>query len=188
MSKIIAVPRIERLLRKFAKRGSKILDVGCGAGAYRFSTEADYIGLDITDEPYTEGNPRVVDIVASATSIPVDNDTFDLVFSISTFFLISDKEKALAEFMRILKPGGRLLLVDYNARTQRYLQEKENVYYPCWTQKELCEVIKKAGFGQSEILLPSMNSLPKFLKSMLVAYNETRLGGRAIVTGLKEKK
>lgn len=187
MTTIAAVPKIERLLRKYASKGSKILDVGCGTGAYRFSTEADYTGLDVTDTAYSEGTPRVVDIVASASEIPVSDSTFELVFAVSAFYLIPDKEKVLAEFKRVLKPGGRLLLVDYNACTQRYLQDKENVRYPCWTQKELRDLIRTAGFGKTEILLPLAIQMPRFLKSMLIAYNETRLGGRAIVTGIKEQ-
>lgn len=102
---IQAVPKIEKILNDYVKPGDKILDIGCGCGIYRNSTAGLYTGLDLTDQDYSDGNPRKVDIVASATDIPVEDGIFDLVFCVSTFYLIPDYKKALSEFYRVLVPG-----------------------------------------------------------------------------------
>lgn len=186
MSKILPVPKIVKLLSRYIKKSDKVIDIGCGAGAYRYATKGDYIGIDITDAPYRDGIPRQVDIVASADAIPLERDSIDVVFTVSTFYLLPDKTGSLKEFYRILKPGGRVILVDYNSKTQKYLQSIENIKYPCWTQWDLKKLVIDAGFTETEILLPLEWCLPKAFHNLIVNYNETRQGGRAIVTGIKK--
>lgn len=185
MKKIEPVLKIEKILNRYVKENDTILDIGCGCGIYRKSTLGKYTGLDITDEDYSEGNKRHVDIVASATEIPLPDNHLDLIFAVSSFYLIPEYEKALREFHRVLRPGGRVLLFDYNKKTQQYLNKQEGKQYPCWTQKELEALLKTNGFKKTRILLMLNFNLPFFLHYIAVLYNERRLGGRAIVTGVK---
>lgn len=142
------VPKIEKILKSYVKKGDKILDIGCGCAIYKDSTDGIYTGLDITDEDYSLGNPRKVDILSSDDRIPVDDDFFDLIFAVSTFYLIPYYSAALKEFYRVLKPGGRLILFDYNRKIQKFLEVKDNVKYPGWTQKELKNIVSTAGFRE----------------------------------------
>ena len=50
--------------------------------------------------------------VGDAEGLPFPDSTFDAVISNGVFNLSLDKEKALAEAHRVLKPGGRLMLAD----------------------------------------------------------------------------
>ena len=49
--------------------------------------------------------------VADAKNLPFEDNTFDVVFAQFVTVLL-DKEKALAEFMRVLKPGGYLGVIE----------------------------------------------------------------------------
>ncbi len=175
---------VEYYLRKYVKSGDKILDVGCGRAQYRYSTPGIYVGLDVTDAPYTPDCPRNVDIIADATSIPEPDQSYDLVFSVGAFFLISQTEQALLEFKRILKPGGRLLLFDYNQRTQKKLQEAEGTSYPCWSQWELKKLVENAGFRKTELLIARDFETNRVINFLGLLYQEWR-GQWAIVTGIK---
>lgn len=175
---------VEYYLKKFVNSGDRILDVGCGRAQYRNSTLGIYIGLDITDEAYAPGNPRNVDIVAEATHIPQQDHSFDLVFCVGVFLYIPDPQLALTEFKRVLKPGGRLILFDYNRRAQKKLQDIERVARPCWTQWQLRSLVQKAGFRKTELLIPLDAEVNIFMKYIRLLHQEY-LGQWAIVTGVK---
>ena len=66
---------VEYYLRRFARKNDVILDIGCGMGQYRGSTDAFYVGLDLTNEPYGDKGPRGVDVVASGTDIPARSES-----------------------------------------------------------------------------------------------------------------
>ncbi len=85
-----------------------VLDIGCGNKPYlcffenRIST---YVGCDIAQS--SEG---VVDIVCPATSIPLEDNSKDTVFTTQVIEHVADHRKLLAESFRILKPGGKIIL------------------------------------------------------------------------------
>lgn len=172
------------LLRKYAPPGSLMLDIGCGAAPYRRSTDARYVGLDITTEPYKENCPRDVNVVGSAMELCFSDDTFDLVFSVSSFYLLQDPAAALMECHRVLRREGRLILFDYNRRIQKILQKRDGIRKPCWTQWALKHLVRQAGYGAVEILAPwprEMRGTEKFLRLL----EEEIRGQWAIVTGVK---
>jgi len=103
---------------------SRVLEVGCGTGfmACRISKEKNcqIQGIDISErmielarERAKKHNieDRATFRIADAKNLPFEDNTFDVVFSQFVISLL-DKEKALAEFMRVLKPGGFLGLVE----------------------------------------------------------------------------
>ena len=97
--------------------GVRVLDVGAGAGhafPYDLKTQVkEIIGVDL--DPRVESNPRLHrGIKSDITSIPCDDDYFDLVFSRYVLEHIADPEAFLAEMYRILKPGGSLLFLTPN--------------------------------------------------------------------------
>jgi SAM-dependent methyltransferase len=134
--------------------GKKVLEIGCGPAFLREIYGKDYIGTDITDELYYPDLPRDVDFVCSADELLLDDASIDIVLIKSAFFLFPDHEKALQEVMRVLKPSGKLLIFDYNKRTQKGLQQKEgHTRYPCWTQWGLKRLVQKSGFKDVRNLL-----------------------------------
>lgn len=176
------VPFVTSILRAHAGPGDRILDIGCGPALYRHVTGAEYVGVDITDEPYNE-IPRDVDIVAPGDAIPLDGAAFDLVFSLSAFFQFPDTERALAEMRRLLRPGGRLVLFDYNRRAQRRLQALEGAPRPCWTQWGLRRRVADAGFRDARVLVAAERQ-PSGPMRMLRLVDEELRGQWAIVTAV----
>jgi ubiquinone/menaquinone biosynthesis C-methylase UbiE len=185
MSSIKPVDFVEYYLKKFTKPGDSIIDIGCGAAPYRTLTTARYIGLDITDLPYNDTSPRDVDIVANAEDMPFCEEVADLIFSVSAFYHVPEPFRALREFHRVLRKGGRLLLFDYNRRIQKYLKTREAIKGHGWTQWELKKLVKHAGFQHCELLPPlprEVNAVEKFLRLV----EEELRNQWAIVTALKK--
>lgn len=177
------VPFVVATLRAHAGAGDRILDVGCGPALYRHVTQAEYVGLDVSDVPYTDALARDVDVVASAEEIPLEADSFDLVFSLSAFFQVPDTNRALSEMRRVLRPGGRLILFDYNRRTQRALSVREGRARPCWTQWGLRRRVAGAGFRDVELLVAAERQ-PSGPRRALRLIDEELRGQWAIVTGI----
>ncbi|MDX8352902.1 class I SAM-dependent methyltransferase [Cognatiyoonia sp. IB215182] len=104
---------------------TKVLDIGCGLGGtarhvvHRYG--AHVTGVDLTPLFVEVGralNARVhldeaIDLhVGSATDLPMDDASFDLVSMFHVGMNIADKEHLFAEVARVLKPGGRFALFD----------------------------------------------------------------------------
>lgn len=182
----VATPFAVALLNRYVGPGDVLVDVGCGPGLYRNVTPARFIGIDYTDAPYYPDWPRDVDIVAEGSALGLKDNCADLVMSKSAFFQFPDPEGALAEFHRVLKPGGRVLLFDYNRRTQKRLERGEGAKRPCWTQRQLRVLVKRAGFQRTELLLPTARQIVVPLRLPFLIAQEL-IGSWAIVTGVKTK-
>lgn len=186
---------VTHIIAKFAKPDQVVLDIGCGPAAYKSCFPGKYIGLDFTPDEYHPGMPRAVDLVGTANDIPMDDQTVDLIFSKSAFFLSDDHAAALKEFLRVLRPGGRILLMDYNRRTQRVLQTRGNKpqspkldrSLPCWTQWGLRSLVCAAGYDQAEIVTPASREVSRLESAARVIHQEL-FGTWAIVTGVKPRK
>lgn len=175
---------VEYHLRRYVRKNDVILDIGCGMGQYRYSTDAFYVGLDLTNEPYGDKGPRGVDVVASGTDIPARSESYDLVFSVGALFQMTSPCRVLGECYRIVKPGGRVLIFDYNRRTQKRLEISERHKRPCWTQWGLKRLLQAAGFAQCDLLLPVCHEVGAVERRIRLYRNELR-GAWAIVTGVK---
>jgi SAM-dependent methyltransferase len=106
--------------------GETVLDIGCGAGvdtlvaARRVGPQGRVVGVDATAEIIARaqanlaltGLANVSFEVASAEALPLPDGEFEVVISNGVFNLLIDKEQALSESRRVLKPGGRLMLAD----------------------------------------------------------------------------
>ncbi|HET8632054.1 MAG TPA: methyltransferase domain-containing protein, partial [Thermomicrobiales bacterium] len=127
----------DRLLDDLALRGDEtLLDVGCGRGllllgAARRLPRGRAVGLDVWRREDQSGNSRettlanaraegVADRVAvedgDARAMPFPDATFDVVVSSLALHNIRDAEgraRALGEVARVLRPGGRVALVDF---------------------------------------------------------------------------
>ncbi len=97
--------------------GSLILDLGCGKG--RFASHlidggARVVGLDLSSAMLAKA--RGLDRVkASARRLPFADATFDAVVAIEVLEHVGAIDRVIDEARRVLKPGGRLAIVDKNA-------------------------------------------------------------------------
>ncbi|MEZ6194665.1 MAG: glycosyltransferase [Planctomycetota bacterium] len=100
--------------------GARILDVGCGNGSFLLPLlEAGYVvtGLDCSPPILEELRQRALErglaperlhlIAGDACELPFDDASFDAVCSFATLYAVPELDRALAEFARVLVPGGR---------------------------------------------------------------------------------
>lgn len=173
-------------LRRYFPPGGVILDIGCGRGQYAqvINGNGTYIGLDVTALPYAENAPRRVNVVGNAQTLPFSAGSFDIVMAVACFYQIPDYSSALHEIRRVLKPGGQVILFDYNRRTQQDLVVREGARRPCWTQTELRQLLADHDFQETMLHLPTKVYLPASLTKVLVPLQE-RFGIWAVVSGRK---
>ena len=107
-------------------QGEQVLDIGCGAGvdtilaAIIVGPKGSVIGVDIVSEMIAraESNLQMMELdnvkfqKVSGENLPFSDDTFDVVISNGVINLIPDKEAAMSEIIRVLKPAGRLMVAD----------------------------------------------------------------------------
>lgn len=111
-------------------KGRMVLDVGCGNGYVlsRYAAMgAEVYGIDITKkaieltrERFRLDNLKGEFRVAEAEHLPFADATFDCVNSMGVLHHVPDTERAVAEIYRVLKPGGRLIVMVYHRNSVLY--------------------------------------------------------------------
>jgi ubiquinone/menaquinone biosynthesis C-methylase UbiE len=184
MATLGPVPFVVATLRHYVTSAEQlVVDVGCGPALYRRVTAGRYVGVDHTNVPYGSVS-REVDIVASASNMPFEDDSVDVLFTLSAFYAFADHDAVLREFLRVLKPGGRLILFDYNRRAQRRLEVSEDEPRPKWTARGLRKRVRGAGFREVQLLLPRAEQ-PEGGRRVLELLREELRGQWAIVTATR---
>ena len=135
-SKIGKLSLRERVLNSLSLRGDElVLDVGCGRGLFligaakRLST-GKAAGVDLWQTEDQSGNSPQITLenarhegvverieikTADARQLPFDANTFDVIVSswaLHNIYEQDERTKALQEIVRVLKPGGRVAIVD----------------------------------------------------------------------------
>jgi demethylmenaquinone methyltransferase / 2-methoxy-6-polyprenyl-1,4-benzoquinol methylase len=169
--------------------GDKVLDIAAGTGdlARAFARKVGPTGLvlhtDINEAMLRTGRDRLVDeglllptLVCDAEHLPCKSESFDLVSVAFGLRNMTHKDRALAEMCRVLRPGGRLLVLEFSqvaeplrkpydwyslnvlplmgklvandADSYRYLAESIRMHPP---QAELKAMMQAAGFGHVDV-------------------------------------
>lgn len=107
--------------------GKDVLEVGCGSGiAVQLFAEAaaNVSAVDLTPWAVATTRRRMeafgleADVrEADGESLPFEEASFDLVFSWGVIHHTSDMDAALRELVRVLRPGGKLVLMLYHRRS-----------------------------------------------------------------------
>ncbi len=117
-------PRIQHvqvLLKFFGDLTDKqVLDVGCGKGRFarvlqERNPEADIWGLDISEEMLRFVPAGIHTRAGSMTELPFADSTFDFAYATESLEHAVEIERAVNEMCRVLKPGGKLVIIDKNA-------------------------------------------------------------------------
>jgi ubiquinone/menaquinone biosynthesis C-methylase UbiE len=99
-------------------RGNEsLLDSGCGDGgvARLLLEQVDTVtAIDVEPSPEWHDEHNLHFLVADAEALPFESGSFDLLHSKDSLHHMETPERALAEYRRVLKPGGRALLVEAN--------------------------------------------------------------------------
>lgn len=146
------------------KPGDRVLDLGCGAGwASRLLAQkvaggerpGKVIGLDVSDEMIRRARAASTDhdnimfVVGSAQEIPWEENSFDKVLSVESFYYYGNQEGALDELLRVMAPAGELYILINLYRDNHYsLRWVDELQVPVQvrSEQEYLDMLKAHGF------------------------------------------
>ena len=125
--------------------GERVVDVGCGAGidsliaAKKVAPDGRVIGVDMTPSMLKKARQAAEEAglesvefrEAYAEALPVEDSWADVIISNGVLNLMPDKDAALQEMSRMLKPGGRLQIGDI--QVQKAVPESAKRKIDLWT-------------------------------------------------------
>lgn len=111
-------------------RGCDVLEAGCGiatdginfarAGARYVGVDLSTSALELAEKRFAiEGRPGRF-VRGSVTELPFADDSFDLVYSCGVIHHVPDTRAAVAEFHRVLRPGGHAVVMVYHRDSLNY--------------------------------------------------------------------
>jgi ubiquinone/menaquinone biosynthesis C-methylase UbiE len=161
---------IDRLIRPHLKAGSRLLEIGCGAGnlLLQATVQGSYpVALDLSMQSLTFVRSRLEEAKSAAEapggfactqavgeSLPLEDGSFDCVLLSEVIEHLEAPQISIGEAARVLRPGGRLLITTPNYRSLWPLME--------WAVDRLNMVPKMAGEQHISRFHPSS------LKQMLI--------------------
>ena len=162
-----ALPQLHEVFAGRDQRKLRLLDVGCGTGRFLDSLKQVWprlptLGLDMS-EPYVKHArhhlkrwSRINLTVGKAEALPVPDESQDAVTSIFVFHELPPKVRRIVfrECARVLKPGGRLVLVDslqrgdqpdYEGLLELFPQNYHEPYYKSYTREDFSALATGCG-------------------------------------------
>lgn len=123
--------RLEMIVRAAGERiQGRVLENGCGVGMYvehLFPFGGTVVGLEYDFERAAEAGKNSAHILnAAGESIPFPSSTFDLILSHEVIEHVQDDRAAISEMVRVLKPGGRIVIF---APNRGYPFETHGMYW-----------------------------------------------------------
>lgn len=110
--------------------GLRVLEIGCGLGtdgAQFAKAGADYTGVDLTEAAVDLARKRFAVSalpgtfkLADAENLEFENESFDLVYSHGVLHHTPNTARAVSEIWRVLRPGGRALVMLYHRDSYNY--------------------------------------------------------------------
>lgn len=140
---------IHRLWKRFTidmsgvRPGNKVLDLAGGTGdlTKKFSKIVGPSGkvvlADINSSMLEVGRERLTNqgyvgnieyVQANAQHLPFEDNTFDVITIAFGLRNVTDKDEALRSMFRVLKPGGRLLVLEFSQTTNPLLKKAYDIY------------------------------------------------------------
>jgi len=172
----------EQTIRQMDLRpGERALDLGCGTGwASRILARmvgegpagfGQVVGLDVSDEMVRRARAQsaefenVMYVWGPADKIPWEENYFDKVLSVESFYYYPDQERALAELFRVMAPHGRLFILinlyQDNHYSLRWVKELQ-VPVHARSEAEYVELLKAHAFEDVQAMrIPDETPTPE---------------------------
>jgi SAM-dependent methyltransferase len=154
--------------------GDSVIDVGCGPGtaaiefAERVGPTGRVCGVDVSEIMVSEASRRaaaygnVAFEVGDATNLRYDAASFDCYRSERTYQWLERPERALEEGLRVLRPGGRAVVIDTDwgtlavdhpddALSERYHARKRPIPPNSWSGRRLLNQFRRAGLTDLQV-------------------------------------
>jgi len=177
---------INALIRAAARLGpgAAVLDVACGPGlvALDLATVARHVtGLDLTpamlDKARELQRQRGLDNltwqIGRADALPFPDGSFDAVVTRYSFHHFTDPAAALAEMVRVCRPGGRVVVADVHTSSAEQAAEYDRLerlrdpsHVHALRLEELRELVRQAGLAEAG---EAFGGLPMGLEQLLAA-------------------
>ena len=174
------------------KPGYHVLDLGSGAGNDCFVARAivgesgKVTGLDFSEEMLVKahgnaaklGYTNVEFVAGDIEEMPLESNMFDVVISNCVLNLVPDKDKAFAEIMRVLKPGGHFCVSDVVLKGELpdKMKRDAEMYAGCVSgaleMDEYLDAIARAGFNSMQIHKQRVIQIPDNILRMYLDPSE----------------
>jgi len=136
------------------EKEKQLLEIGFGEGLvpeilYQQNKSLHYNGIDFSYEMVamaaSKNIPGARFLLGEVAAMPFTDQTFDVCFGINVVYLWENPEKELAEIMRVLKPGGMLML-GYRPKTYMQAIPFTQFGFTLYEISDLEELLSKHGF------------------------------------------
>jgi ubiquinone/menaquinone biosynthesis C-methylase UbiE len=172
VSRLVYAPFAQKVVAHLSPSQSQptIVDLGCGPGYLtvelgRLRPQARIVCIDPSSEMLQLARQNVAKAglanceasVGNAEQIPLESESADLIVSQSSFHEWADRRKGLLEIRRVLKPGGSLILKDYNLAwlsdwKRRLLGAFHHLGMFKFDADQVVALLKQAGFQDVEVV------------------------------------
>jgi ubiquinone/menaquinone biosynthesis C-methylase UbiE len=126
--------------------GRRVLDVGSGKGRFarvlkERNPAAAVVALDLSESMLRCVPAGIAPLSASMTSLPVRSAVCDAAYATESLEHAVDIEAAVAEMCRVVRPGGRIVIIDKNAEHWGRLETPE--WERWFTRRELEKLLRR---------------------------------------------
>lgn len=181
----LMVDRVAKLLD--LPSGAKVLDAGCGEGhaAAYLAKKYGYqvVGIDLLKDSIQRAkqkaakqNGKISFYEGSYMKLPFKDGSFDAIYTIETLVHAPDANKAIKELKRVLKPGGKLALVEYTMTPYNQIEDPQvrmalkiivagssMSSLPNFTHGSFKPRLERLGFSQVKVRDQTANVMPMLL-------------------------